>query len=83
LTATELLDELRRRGTTVLVVDDRVRVSSDTLDDELREGIRTHREELVRLLQAPTHPCSTCGRFSFPRPTVCRWCRASEPPEAA
>jgi hypothetical protein len=23
------------------------------------------------------HPCTRCGRFVFPRPTVCYWCRES------
>lgn len=26
-----------------------------------------------------TFPCTTCGRFAFPRPLVCYWCRRTEP----
>lgn len=22
-----------------------------------------------------SHPCTACGRFAFPEPTLCYWCR--------
>jgi len=24
----------------------------------------------------PAHPCASCGRFAFPQPTRCFWCRS-------
>jgi hypothetical protein len=29
--------------------------------------------------ECTTHPCSACGRFAFPRPAVCYWCRGAAP----
>lgn len=25
------------------------------------------------------HPCSSCGRYSYPEPTTCYWCRKEAP----
>ena len=75
MTATELLVELRRLQVPILVLDGRLRVRAGLLAPELRDEVRSHRDDLITLLTVPTHPCSSCGRFAFPRPTVCHWCR--------
>lgn len=75
MTATQVLAELRRREIPIFVLDGRLRVRAGLLTDDLRAEVLAHREELVALLTVPVYACSACGRFAFPRPTVCYGCR--------
>lgn len=64
----------------------RARAPKGALGPELVAAIATHRPSLLALL-APraTYPCTACGRFAFPAPATCYWCRRAESrhPEAA
>ena len=77
MTAAELLGELRRRGIEVIVRDGRLllRDRSGALGPELRNRVARNHAGLLEILSARSHPCTVCGRFRFPAPTVCYWCR--------
>lgn len=88
-----LLTLLRRLGVDVALVDGRlaVRDPRGALTDELRADIRRQRSALIGELLAEAVPprprlvspmgdtfaCTGCGRFRFPKPTTCYWCRRS------
>ncbi len=42
---------------------------------ELRAAVRASRGELLALLTRRGVQCSRCGKYSFPEPTICFWCR--------
>ena len=77
--AARLMAEWRARG--VYIVSrgpDRIRIGpEELLDDEMIESARTAKPALLRILTAPkeTWACSSCGKFRFPLPTICFWCR--------
>lgn len=76
MTAGELLRSLATEGVHVRVIGDgelRVRARRGVVTEARRELLREHKRELVELLT--THPCTNCGRFAFPVPTRCYWCR--------
>ena len=77
MTALEILTELHRRGSRVLAIGDRLRVrpGPEALTDELRAAIREHKLAIIALMETPAHSCLHCGRFAYPKPTVCYWCR--------
>lgn len=85
MTALEILTELRRRGARYLAIDDRIRVQygPEGITDTLRDEIRAQKAEILTLLNTPTHGCTSCGRFAFPAPTTCYWCRRAEARGAA
>lgn len=85
MTALEILTELHRRGARVLAIGDRLRVrpGPEGLTDELRAAIREHKLEVIALLETPTHTCGCCGRFAYPKPTVCYWCRKAGQAQAS
>lgn len=86
MTALEVLAELRLRQARVLAIGARLRVrvpDPALLDDALREAIRARKAEIIELLNQPAHPCDNCGRFAFPRPTRCFWCRRASGERAA
>ena len=82
MTAVELVRDLARRGV-VLRVDGavlRARGPAGAVTAELREAIAARRSEVLALLTS--HPCVDCGRFAYPAPTRCYWCRqkSTQPP---
>ena len=83
--ALDLLAELRKSGAVLLssAGNLRVRPGPAGLSDELRSAIRTHKAEVIALLETPTHSCERCGRFAYPKPTVCHWCRKTVAAEKA
>ena len=83
--ALALLAELRRQKVALLASGTslRVRPGPDGLTDEIRAEIRAHKFELIALLETPTPSCERCGRFAFPSPTTCHWCRKSRGAEHA
>lgn len=85
MSALDVLTELHRRGCRVLAIGERLKVwpGTEPLTDELRQAIRETKPALLDLLRTPSHPCSHCGRFLFPKPTVCFWCRREPGQEAA
>jgi hypothetical protein len=85
MSARELLTDLQARGIGLRVRNGQLEVSDpgSSLTPDLRSAAVAHRSALVALLQAPAHPCSDCGRFAFPQPTVCHWCRKAFAREAA
>lgn len=44
---------------------------------EERRGaqLTTERRKAGLLYSTTSHPCVDCGRFAFPEPTTCFWCR--------
>lgn len=70
-----LLRELAARGITITCLADRLRVMSPqgAFTDEYRELVTSMKAEIIEALR--THPCSDCGRYAFPEPTRCFWCR--------
>jgi hypothetical protein len=85
MSALATLSELHRRGARVLASGDtlRVRPGPEGLTDDLRDAIRANKAEIIALLETPVHSCSRCGRFAFPKPTTCYWCRQRKSEVAA
>lgn len=76
MTATELLSEITRRGISIEVAGDRLRVPAD-IDPALVESIKAHKAELLKLCTLPPPldhrwtcimpadwECPTCGRLA-------------------
>jgi hypothetical protein len=59
---------LRRDGDGIVC-----RGPAGALTPELRALVSSNRDDVLAALT--TYPCSSCGRFAFPRPTVCYSCR--------
>ncbi len=79
MSALDLLVQLRKSGAMLLASGTslKVRPGPGGLTDDLREAIRAHKPELIALLETPSHGCERCGRFAYPKPTLCYWCRKS------
>ena len=77
MNALNLLANLRKSGAVLLVSGASLRVHPGPggLTDELRSAIRTHKPELIALLETQARSCEHCGRFVYAKPTVCYWCR--------
>jgi len=65
---------LERRG------PDRLRIGPpDLLDDRVLDRAREAKPALLQILrERRSWPCARCGRFHFPLPTVCYWCKDTE-----
>jgi hypothetical protein len=77
--AVVLLADAAARGVRVRIHESGKLAVSGSLDDQLREQLRAHRNEVVAHLAAErrTAPCATCGKFAFPitePPVICFWC---------
>lgn len=81
--ARALLETLARRGFEVTLAagesgrgpHQRFRVRGPApVPAPLRAALVAHRSEVAALLA--TYPCTQCGRFHFPRPVRCYWCRS-------
>ena len=59
--------ELRREGDGLRVRDPHGRVTPPLLG-----LLREHKADVLAELPLP---CTGCGRFAFPKPMKCRWCR--------
>jgi hypothetical protein len=85
MNALSILAELRKNGATLLASGTslRVRPGPGGLTEQLREAIRANKPQLIALLETPTHSCERCGRFAYPKPTTCHWCRKAAAAERA
>ena len=73
--ALALLRELRDLGVEVRADPPEILVRGP-VDEQLRLRLRAEKAELLRHLEdAATYRCDLCGRFTFPEPTTCYWCR--------
>lgn len=76
-TAHDLRTELLRLGVVLYRSGTRLRASAPAgvITPELRTVIADWKDELLALVTP--HPCTGCGKFAFPAPTRCYWCRST------
>ena len=91
--ATELLNELTRRGVVLVVTGDRLRFYPRTaMTPELVGRLREHKAEVLEILSEPwpevdgdaPDPCPQCGSLELWETMSGRWrCMKCDPPERA
>ena len=62
-----ILKELREKGIKIkLFGNDKLWIGpKDKITDEVRETVRQHKVELLKILQAPQEPCYACGDYNW------------------
>jgi hypothetical protein len=77
MTAVETFHELHRRGVLLSTFLGQLELDAPegVMTSALIEAVKANKTALIALVERPWHPCSTCGRFAFPRMTGCFWCR--------
>ena len=78
MTAREVIETLNSKGCSIRKAGDelRVRAPKGILTPDMIDTLKVRKQEIIRLLTS--HPCTVCGRFAFPEPTTCYFCRPSE-----
>lgn len=79
----DLMARCHADGLRIHLDGDRIRMRSDhgEPDAELLRALREARDEIVTYLRerarATAYPCSCCGEFFYPEPSItCYWCRS-------